>query len=218
MSARSPVILLLRLAGAILASAAFGLIAAGSLVQWNFWAAVGLGFLFGTAFVGGTGYRIILALMRPNPAAAPASWSGATAGAALYAAALWAIVQSLGFDAQFVPLAFGVAINIAYLPVKVACMQVGCCTIAHSHKTPANFDLRRLEIVVTATILLASAALVPVSIGLGGVMAIGGHLALRVLSRHLRNRGSWGWPPLRQPGSELAPLALLLCLSAIASV
>jgi hypothetical protein len=210
-------VFLLRLTGAVVASAAFGLIAAASFPHWYFGTAVGLGFLFGTAFIGGTGYRIILGVVRVSMAPAPASWSGATAGSALYAAALWAILAGTGHDGVFVLLSYGVAINIAYLPVKFACLQVGCCRVAHGHVTPANIDLRKLEVGLTIGVLAASAAIAPLDGGAAAITAIGGHLGVRAISRHLRNRGSWGWPPLRQPGSEIAPLALLLCLSAIAT-
>lgn len=167
-SARSREIFLLRLTGAILASAAFGLIAASAFSHWNFWAAVGLGFPFGTAFIGGTGYRIIFGVLRRSTAPAPASWSGATVGSALYAAALWAVAASLGLDGAFVLLAYGVAINIAYLPVKRACLQVGCCAVAHGYATPANLDLRKLEIAMTIGILAASAALAALNLICGG--------------------------------------------------
>jgi hypothetical protein len=196
---------------------AFGLIAAAGFPHWLFATAVGLGFLFGTAFIGGTGYRIILGVIRVSMAPAPASWSGATAGSALYAVILWAILAGGGHDGVFVLLAYGVAINIAYLPVKLACLRVGCCRVAHGHVTPANIDLRKLEAGLTIGVLAATAAIAPLGAGAGAITAIGGHLGVRAMSRHLRNRGSWGWPPLRQPGSEIAPLALLLCLAAVAA-
>ncbi len=203
----------LRLAGAVAASMAFGLVAAASFPPWSFWPAFGLGFLFGTAFIGGTGYRIIIGVIRRSTASAPASWSGATVGSALYAAALWAVVTGFGLDGRFVLLAYGIAINLAYLPVKLACLRVGCCTATHGHTTPGAVDLRIIEIGATIGVLVASAGLAALNIGLGGTLAIGAHLAIRAMSRYLRDRTSWGWPPLRQPGSELAPLLLLLLLS-----
>jgi hypothetical protein len=208
----------LRLGGAVAASVAFGLIAAAGLAQWNFWSAVGLGFLFGTAFVGGTGYRIIIGVVRAIAASAPASWSGATAGAALYAIALWAVLASLRLDAGYVLLAFGIAINIAYLPVKLACFEVGCCRAAHGLQVPSGLDLRLLEIGMTVAVLLAGGAAAMVSTGLGGPVATGGHLLVRLVSRRLRDRWSWRWLALRQPGIELAPLSLVLALSIVNSL
>jgi hypothetical protein len=199
----------------VAASAAFGLIAAAGFAQWNFWSAVAMGFLFGTAFIGGTGYRIIIGVVRASTAPAPASWSGATAGAALYAAALWAAMASLGLDAGDALFAFGAAINIAYLPVKLACFKVGCCKAAHGHDVPGGLDLRLCEIGMTVAVLLAGGAIAMLDIGLGGVAAIGGHLLVRLASRRLRDRWSWGWPVLRQPGVELAPLGLVLALGII---
>lgn len=210
--AKPGAILLLRLGGAVAASVAFGLIAAASLAPWNFWVAVGLGFLFGTAFIGGTGYRIVIGVVRQSMEPAPASWSGATAGSALYAAVLFAIVTLWGRDGAYVVLAYGVAIAIAYLPVKLACLRVGCCTVGHGHRTPGDVDLRLLEVALTVGVLVVAGGLAPMSVDFAGIVAVAGHLGVRLLSRRMRNRWSWGWPPLAQPGAEIAPLALVLVL------
>jgi len=207
----------LRLGGAVAASVAFGLIAAAGFLPWSFWTAVGLGFLFGTAFIGGTGYRIIIGVVRRSTAPAPASWSGATAGSALYAAFLYGVASLVGSDGAPVLLAYGMAIGIAYLPVKLACLQIGCCTVGHGHHLPGDMDLRLLEAGLTLVVLAIGGALAFVNAGLAGLVVIAGHLAIRLLSRHLRDRRSWGWPPLRQPGAELAPLALLLALGIAAA-
>lgn len=209
-------IFLLRIGGAIAASVVFGLIATTAFLPWDFWRAVLLGFLFGTAFIGGTGYRIILGVIRMSRASAPASWSGATAGAALYAASLFAIAMLNGANGAFVLLAFGMAIGVAYLPIKLACLKVGCCTTGHGHHTPAGIDLRLLEIGLTLAVLTSAGALALVHVGLAALLAVAGHLGVRIVSRHMRNRSAWGWPPLRQPGAELAPLALLCGLAVFA--
>lgn len=204
-------VLTLRLAGAVVASAAFGLIAVMAFPQGSLPLAIGLGFLFGTSFIGGTGYRIILAAVARREQAAPASWSGATAGAALFALVLWAVLRLLGWDASPVLLGFGIGINIAYLLAKTACISADCC-----HSLPErglSVDLRRIELGGVVVTLLAAAAMATISMHLAAALAIGGHLLVRLLSRWARDRWSWGWPPLRQPGAEIAPLVVILVLS-----
>lgn len=200
----SAFILALRIGGAVLASAVFGLIAAGGFPPWNFWVAFGLGFLFGTAFMVGTGYRILIAVALQRMEPAPVSWSGATAGVCVMALPIVGLAAMQGQDTSFVLLAFGIAINFAYLPIKSACLKVGCCQAVRPF---ALSDLRLFEIGLSIAVLVVAAAL-----GLAGwtkpaaVFAIGGHLCIRLLSRRMRNRWSWGWPPFTQPGAELAPL------------
>lgn len=210
MSLPGPV-LLLRLGGAVLASMVFGLVAAMAFQPWRFWVAVSLGFLFGTAFMVGTGYRILIAVARNRVEPSPVSWSGATAATALFALLLGgaAVLQSL--EASYVWLAFGLGINCAYLPIKAACLKVGCCRAVRPFVLK---DLRLGEIVLSiAVISLAIALSLAGLLRLGAGVAIGGHLAIRLLSRHLRGRWSWGWPPFTQPGAELAPLAVLVLVA-----
>lgn len=200
----SAFIFALRIGGAVLASAVFGLIAAHAFQPWNFAVAFGLGFLFGTAFMVGTGYRILIAVAMQRMEPAPVSWSGATAGVALMAMAIAAVAAWHKLDYGLVLLAFGAAINVCYLPIKSACLKVGCCQAARPF---ALWDLRLVEIGLTVAILALAAALsLSGSIRQAALVAIGGHLLMRLMSRHLRNRWSWGWPPLKQPGAELAPL------------
>lgn len=196
----------LRLTAAVVGSVAFGLVAATAFPPWSFWGAVLLGFLFGTAFMVGTGYRILHALALRQAGKAPASWSGATCGAALLSLGLWAWSHWHGLQAGFIALAFGIAINLAYLLVKMACLKTGCC---RSVRPGLPLDLRKFEIGISIVLLIAATGLASVSIGGAAVLATGGHLAMRVFSRHMRGRWSWGWPPLRQPGAELFPLLLI---------
>ena len=205
--------LVLRLAGAVAASAGFGLIAAAAWPQASLWLAIGLGFLFGTSFIGGTGYRIIIAAMTGKRTAAPASWSGATAGAALFALLLWGVVRVSGGDGSPVLLGFGVGINIAYLLAKTACVSAGCCHAVPEKRLPV--DLRAVEIAGTLLTVAAAAALAPLNMRLAAAVATGGHLLVRLMSRWTRGRWSWGWPPLRQPGAEIAPLVIMVivCLA-----
>ena len=202
--------LTLRLTGAVAASAAFGLIAATAWPQSSLWLAIGLGFLFGTSFIGGTGYRIVIAAVRGRREPAPASWSGASTGASLFALLLWGGVRLMGWDGSPVLLGFGIGINIAYLLAKTACVSAGCCHAAPEKRLPV--DLRMAELAATILALAVAAALSMVSMRLAAAVAIGLHLLVRLVSRGLRGRWSWGWPPLRQPGAEIAPLGILLAL------
>ncbi len=206
------IVLSLRLGGAVLASAIFGLIAANAFQPWNFWIAFGLGFLFGTAFMVGTGYRILIAVARRRIEAAPVSWSGATAATALLTLALGLTLMLRGQEAQFIWLAFGIGINLAYLPIKTACLKVGCCQATRPF---ALQDLRLTEIALSVGVVaLATFLALSGFVLLGACTAIGGHLAIRLLSRHMRGRWSWGWPPFGQPGAELFPLAVLVVAAA----
>jgi hypothetical protein len=206
-------VFVLRLLGAIGSSAAFGLIAALAWSPWNFWGAVGLGFLYGTAFVMGTGYRILITFARRQASPSPASWSGATVGATIGALLLWLLAVAQKGDADFVLLALGIAINLAYLPIKSACRIKDCCAATVDLR---GIDLRFAEIAATCLVLLVAGAIaVSGQVALAAVIAIAGHLVVRLLSRRLRGRGSWGWPPLVQPGAELAPLTLALVVSTL---
>ena len=197
----------LRLTGAVAASAAFGLIAVQVLPDASLPAAIGLGFLFGTSFIGGTGYRIILATIAARREPAPASWSGATAGAALLALVLWAVALLFGRDGSPVLLGFGVGINIAYLLAKSACLSAGCC---HALGERHGVDLRVLELAATGVVLVTAGVLAFANVRAAAGLAIAGHLGVRLVSRRMRGRWSWGWPPLRQPGAEIAPLLATL--------
>lgn len=190
---------------------AFGLIAALVWSPWNFWLAFGLGFLFGTAFVMGTGYRILIALARNELVGAPASWSGASAGACIAAFVVWLVALAGGQGGSFVLLALGVAINLAYVPVKIACRFKNCCGAIVAL---GGIDLRLAEIATTVLILVATGAIAYAGFtSVAASIGIAGHLLVRLASRRLRGRWSWGWPPFGQPGAELAPLAAILVLA-----
>lgn len=206
----------LRLASAVASSAAFGLAAAAAFPPWSLWSAVGLGFLFGTAFVGGTGYRILIAVASLKSDTAPASWSGAAAASALLALALWFIARWLGGPAIYVLVGYAIAINLAYLPVKGSCLAAGCCrSVRRIDGLGISLDLRQIEFGATLLVIAATLALATSFPVLAAVAGILGHLAVRLVSRRWRDRWSWGWPPLRQPGAELAPLAVLAMIAAL---
>lgn len=204
----------LRLFSAVGASAMFGLVAAAAFPPWSLLTAIGLGFLFGTAFVGGTGYRIIAAVWAGNAVSAPASWSGAAAASASACALGALLVLLVGGNGAPILLAYGLAINVAYVAVKFGCMLTGCCH-ADVRCLGRTVGLRTVEVAITAMLLAAGGGMGLVNAWLGALVGIGGHCALRLFSRAMRGRFSTGWPPLRQPGAELAPLQLLTVLSGI---
>ncbi|MDZ7599824.1 MAG: hypothetical protein U1A06_00445 [Hoeflea sp.] len=208
---------LLRLASAIGSAAVFGMLAA-PVTQSAYWpSAFALAFIYGFFFVGGTGYRILIAVaLQDMSRKASASWSGATTASALAAliAALLLFFQGRE-DAALLLAAYAVAINAAYIPVKLACVEAGCC---HAHRRDRlvirNHDLRHVEIVASAFVLAAAlAAIWAGAAGLAACLGVGGHLAIRLLSRWSRDRlPAAGVQPGAQDeikGQELVPLALV---------
>lgn len=203
----------LRLVSAIGSAAVFGMLVA-PVMQAAYWpSAFALAFIYGFFFVGGTGYRILIAVAFQDVSRkASASWSGATTASAL--AALAAALLLVGQDAQasLILAAYAVAINFAYVPVKFACLEAGCCQ-AH-RRDPfiiRDHDLRRVEIAASAVVLVA--ALSAMWIGAFGVAAIigtGGHLAIRLVSRWSRDRLPGPGAEDEIKGQELLPLALIL--------
>jgi hypothetical protein len=211
-------ILSLRLLSAIGASAMFGLMAASLLPYPWLLSAFLLAFAFGTAFMVGTGYRILIAVARRNPAAtASASWSGATTGMAVFALLGWGYLSITRGEGPLFLGAFAVALNIAYLPVKGACLLAGCCT-AQRRVAGLTIDLRMLEIGVSlALAALAALALAARQPAWAALLGIGGHLALRYASRWARQRLPDNLIFQPDAGQELLPL-LVLTLTALSEV
>ncbi|MDP3524164.1 MAG: hypothetical protein Q8S27_06260 [Hoeflea sp.] len=208
---------LLRLASAIGSAAAFGMLAA-PVTRSAYWpSAFALAFIYGVFFVGGTGFRILIAVaLQDMSRKASASWSGATTASALAAliAALLLFFQGRE-DAALLLAAYAVAINAAYIPVKLACVKAGCC---HAHRRDRlvirNHDLRHVEIVASAFVLAAAlAAIWAGAAGLAACLGVGGHLAIRLLSRWSRDRlpaaGAQSGAQDEIKGQELVPLALV---------
>jgi hypothetical protein len=206
-------IFLLRVLSAVGSSAIFGLVATSTSEGIALLPAVLVAIVFGTAFVGGTGYRIIRAVWAKIQVTSPASWSGAAAGSAIASILALAVWTRTGDHAARVLLAYALAINFAYLCVKASCTLAGCCH-ADIRLLGRNFGLRAIEIATTISILAAAIGLASHNPWLGALVGLLGHTILRLYSRRRRGRWSTGWPPLRQPGAELAPLQLL-CLIAI---
>jgi len=203
----SKVTLSLRLVGGAMGVAAFGLIAAIAFQPWNIWVAVGLGMLFGAAYAVGAGYRIVGAVIRQTIQPTPASWAAAAAGATVVTMAVVILAAWLHLDFGYVLLAFGIAIGLAFLPTKAACIPAGCCKATR----PSPFgDLRLMEIGLSAAVLSGGALLALAGeIAAAAFVAVGGHMAIRLLERRMRNSLSWGWPPFLQPAPEIFPLSVL---------
>jgi hypothetical protein len=91
-------------------------------------------------------------------------------------------------------------------------MLAGCCG-APVTLLRREVDLRHLEIGCTILTLLVAGFSGLLHPAVGASFGTAGHIILRLFSRVKRNRFSWGWPPLRQPGAELAPLYLVLVLA-----
>lgn len=209
-------ILLLRLLSAIGASAMFGLLAARLLPYHWFWSAVLLAFMFGTAFMVGTGYRILIAVaLRDTARSTAASWSGATTGITLFALIGGVVLRLMGGDAALFLAAFAVALNVAYLPVKFACLLAGCCT-AQRPMTGLKADLRHIEIgTALALITMALLAFATGHLTLAALIGIGGHLALRYFSRWARNRLPQNLLFQADAGQELLPLIALTLMAVV---
>lgn len=207
----------LRLASAVLSAAAFGLIAA-PLISLTYWpAAFLLAFGYGFFFLGGTGYRILVAVALRDPSRnTAASWSGATAASALAALVAGVALWLAGSDPALLLAAYAVAINFAYLFVKLACLGAGCCTarrplIAPSGQEP---DLRHIELALTLVTLVGSAAcLVSVSPAATALVGLTGHVGVRLLSRWARYRMPSRILTLNGRGQGVGPLALTWLLA-----
>ena len=192
----------------------FGLLAA-PLLGWHWLAsAIALAFLYGTAFMVGTGYRILIAVaLRDASRSTAASWSGATTGVALFGLVGWLILRAMGGDAALFLAAFAIALNTAYLPVKCACLLAGCCTAKHE-TAKLKGDLRHFEIAITGIlIVLAVLAFYGEHLRLAAFIGIGGHLALRYFSRWARERLPKNLLVQSDAGQELLPLIALTLIA-----
>ncbi|AKH99002.1 hypothetical protein IMCC20628_00273 [Hoeflea sp. IMCC20628] len=206
---------LLRLISAVGSAAVFGMLTA-SLTPAAYWpSAFALAFIYGFFFVGGTGYRILIAVaFQDTSRKASASWSGATTATAL-AALTASLLIAQQESALLVIAAYAAAINFAYIPVKFACLEAGCCQA--QRRDPfliRGHDLRRVEIAASVAVL--SVALTMIWIGafdVAAILGVGGHLAIRLLSRWSRNRLPGSGLEDEIKGQELLPLALLLAVA-----
>jgi hypothetical protein len=205
MTTRAAQTFAIRLVCAIVGSAIFGLIATSSAQGIALASAVLTGFAFGTAFVGGTGYRILIAFAQNMAEQSPTSWSGAAAASAILTLASLLFWAALGFEPGRLILGYAIAINFAYAGVKLACLRAGCCQ-AEVSAFGRKLDLRKLECTLTVLVLVCALLVAVFDVWAGALAGLAGHTSLRLFSRAKRNRFSTGWPPLRQPGAELFPL------------
>jgi hypothetical protein len=209
----------LRLVSAVGSAAVFGLLVA-PVIDGRYWpSAFALAFGFGFFFVGGTGYRILIAVaLQDASRKASASWSGATAASSL-AALAFAVLQIAGGGSGLVVLAgYAAAINTAYIPVKFACLEAGCC---HAHKRDRivirDRDLRHVEIVFSTAFLAGTLATLWFGLpAVAAVIGIGGHLSVRLLSRWSRRRLPGSGLDEEAKGQELLPLGMLLAVTVFA--
>lgn len=204
---------ILRLVSAIGSAAIFGMLAAPVTGSAYWPSAFLLAFMYGFFFVGGTGYRILIAVAAQDASRkASASWSGATTASALAAVAGAIMLVARDGAASLVLAAYALAINAAYIPVKLACIEAGCC---HAHRRDAvvirDHDLRRVEIVLSAATLAISLMAIRVgAFGIAAVAGLGGHLGVRALSRWSRDRLPGTGSKDEVKGQEFLALALAL--------
>jgi len=209
---RPPVSLVtaIRMASAVGSSALFGLLSA-RILPFDFWSsAFLLAFLFGFFFVGGTGYRILIAVALRDPSIhAAASWSGASAISGVAALAAAAALPLAGQDAALLFAAYALAINTAYALVKAACFNAGCCGISRRHRhLLAGTDLRVAEFAATAAVVALAGVLFWFNrFALSAAVGLAGHLAIRLASRSLRDRMPDNLSALVRVGQELPVLA-----------
>ncbi|MGP9820914.1 hypothetical protein ACTZWW_12935 [Salinarimonas sp. NSM] len=200
----------------MIGAASFGLIAAPLMPFPYLPSAVALAFLYGFFFLGGAGYRILIALARRDAGAhAPVSWTGGAAASALAAALGGTLLALAGGDGALVLAAYGVGANVSYAFAKRACLEAGCCTAARPVPLLGGRDLRTVEIAATLAILATTGAALavgqPASAALVG---IGGHLMVRIGSRIARDRRPQGVLTLSGTGQELIPLLVVLGIAA----
>jgi hypothetical protein len=181
------------------------------ILPFGFWpSAFLLAFLFGFFFVGGTGYRILIAVALRDPSVhAAASWSGASAVSGLAALGAAVALALAGRDGAVLLAAYAIAINAAYALVKMACFNAGCCRTLHRHRhLLAGADLRVAEFAATATVVALAGILFWLDrFALSAAVAFAGHLAIRLASRWLRERMPDSIPTLARVGQELPVLA-----------
>jgi len=205
-----------KLASALGSAATFGLIAAPLLPFPLLVSAALLAFGFGFFFLGGTGYRILIAVFLKDPARNTATtWSGAVAFSALAAIGVWAGLIAAGEPAAGLVLAaYAIAINTAYLFVKLACLEAGCCRAKQTLPRPRWLrhepDLRLLEVLSTSAVLAFSywGLFIMQNAPLAAIAGLGGHLAIRLFSRWARQRLPRSPGEIPASGLELIPLTL----------
>ncbi|MGJ3265508.1 MAG: hypothetical protein ACFE0R_19995 [Salinarimonas sp.] len=209
-----------RLGSAVIGAASFGLIAAPLLPLPYLTAAIGLAFLYGFFFLGGSGYRILIALARRDARAeAPVSWTGGAAASALAAAVAGAMLALAGAEGALLLAAYAIGANLSYAFAKLACLEAGCCAAAHPMRLLAKrdlpIDLRLAEIAATLAVLaLAGGALAAGMPAAAALVGVGGHLVVRIGSRLARDRRPRGVLTLSGTGQELIPLLVVLGIAA----
>ena len=212
-------IFVLRLSSAMLGAALFGLLSAPLLGFPGLVSAILLAFCYGFFFVGGTGYRILVAVAVRDPhRQATPSWAGAAAVSTLAVVVAAIVLATMNGDATVLLAAHAVALNAAYLPVKFACILAQCCGARRPFGPFGGrpLDLRRLEFVLT--FLTFAAALLCLANGaaaVGVAVGLAGHLGVRLLSRWARHRMPRRILSADGVGQEVAPLVLALGLAVI---
>lgn len=205
---------LLRAVSAVGSSIVFGVVAHALLPTSPLVSAFVLAFCFGFLFLVGTGYRILLAAASGSVAGpTSASWTGAaSAVSAGVLLAVWTVGEDRLAAARLL-VAYALAINAAYLPAKIACLEAGCCTAVR--RLPrwgsSALDLRSVEAVLTALAIVVSVGLLAAGRPLAAAaVGVSGHLIVRLLSRFCRERLVPGERFLQRGYLEFSLISILL--------
>ncbi len=212
-------VFVLKLVGLLSGAATFGVLGSPVLPWHWLLSAFLMACCFGFFFLLGAGYRILIAVtLKDRERNIATTWSGAIASSAMAVFFASLLAPSAQVANGLLLVAYGVAINVAYLCVKFACLAAGCCGSKHPNRQ--LMDLRWIEIWVSFLILWICTYLL-----LGqnqhdwfATIGIGGHLVLRLLSRQFRDCMPKQVRDLSETGIELVPLASLLCLSLLMQI
>lgn len=216
LNSRAVTVIGLRLSSATLGSVVFGLMGAGFIDPWSMANAALLSVLFGTAFAGMTGYRLIRFAWRGGVDKNPVTWSDVVTCTALAAAVGCIPLPVSGLAAEDLLCAYGLAVNAAYLPAKIACLVAGCCrSTRHVVVLGREVDLRRIELSLTAIVLAAAIITVPLNTQGAALIGLGGHLLVRLFSHWWRHLLPRTWHPLHHPTAEFSSLVLLIVLTVL---
>ncbi|MBL8589862.1 MAG: hypothetical protein JNK46_15120 [Methylobacteriaceae bacterium] len=218
-SARPRRVLALRLGAVAAGAATFALLTAPARDASGLAGAALHAGAFAAALLAGSGWRVLAAVAVNDPARrADAAWAGGAAAVTVAALIAAAARQAATGDGLALLAAAAVALNVAFIPAKTACIAAGCCRARAASVIARRFDLRRVEIVLSLAVLAATAALLirvgPAPAALAG---FGGHLGVRLLSRQARRE----WPPLRLTSEaffqEILPLLAAALVAAVAA-
>lgn len=213
----TPRVLGLRVASIVFGAATFGALATPSGSAGGRLSTVGYAAGFAAAMLIGAGWRVLAAVALADPRRrADATWAGAAGLATLFA--LLAASAASGGAGPRVLAAAAIALGVAFVFARAACVEAGCCRARTGALAARGVDLRGAEIAAGGALVAASAVLYATGAhAAAALVGFGGHLAIRLVSRHARA----DWPGRRLSAetliNEIAPLAIVTCVAAAAA-